>query len=188
MDHKNGTGYGVKGFAVKNADADHDNNYVLLLNIPLTEALRQVLTETGLAGCVANNPSDDQHIDKEHATGNPVDDKHARIGGIGWSVYMGKNYGMFGLCALSTAINRLFYHATAIRQFIIDKFASHALFIYLDQQSAIQQLIYPLAGELHIPQYQEFNWEEFSPDQEVAYYLQQLSQLVKTGISNSLIP
>ena len=154
VDSKTSTGHGFKGFAAHNGDNNHDNFYSLVLNIPLTDELRQALADTD--------------------TLDFMEAEHASIGYVDCCIYMGKHYGTLGLCAVSTSMSLLFAQSVTIQQFIVRHFARHALFIYMDQESDIHQLISPYPGQLHSPSYEEYQWDVFSTDMEVQHYLKQL--------------
>lgn len=156
VDTKTSTGYGIKGFATHNGDNNHDNFYSLVLHIPLTDELRQALADTD--------------------TQDFIQGDYASIGYVDCCIYMGKNYGTLGLCAVTTSMSLLFSQSVSIQQFIIRHLAKHALFIYMDKESGIHRLLSPHPGELHSPDYEQYQWDTFSPDMEVSHYLRQLEQ------------
>ena len=156
VDDATGTGSGFAGFGPKNGEADDEKLYCLILNVPLTDELRQALQDTDNSDFIEGD--------------------HASIGCVYWAISMGRDYGMFGLCAATTGMSMLFAQSITIQQFIIEKMRAVAVMIYLDEESEEHVLLYPKKGRIPSLDNQSKIYDSYQsmPDIYVNYNLKQV--------------
>ena len=156
VDDATGTETGFAGFGATSGEADSLNFYPLTLKIPLTDELQQSL----------------QYTDNAEL----IEEDYARVGYAYWSVSIGQNYGMFGLCAATSDMSRLFEQSSTIQQFIVEKMRAVAVMIYLDQESEEHILLYPKKGRIPSLDSQSRIYDSYQsmPDIYVNYNLKQI--------------